>query len=125
MACSSARRVRKRSLKSSWLRAARPLPSPPRWLVAADAFELALPEAGAAIYGRLSGAALPGVTAVLGQPTDVNIGEVDGAPELAGLKSWMGVFRITQAGDFPGGLAAFVGGTYGPLSDVSLSDLFP
>ncbi|GBF97640.1 amidase [Raphidocelis subcapitata] len=75
---------------------ARPLPAPPRWLVAEDAFELALPETSAAIYQRLSGPAFEGVVAALGRPADVKIGEVEGAPDLAGLKAWMGVFRITQ-----------------------------
>ncbi|KAI8472406.1 MAG: amidase [Monoraphidium minutum] len=65
----------------------------PRWLVATDAFELALPETGAAIYGQLSGAAFESAKAVLGPPADVTIGQLEG---LEGLKSWMGVFRVTQ-----------------------------
>jgi amidase len=83
--------------------AARPLPSGggavPRWLVAKDAFDLAIPETGAAIYAALSGPAFEGVAAALGRPQEVVVGEgVSGAPDLAGLKAWMGVFRVTQVG---------------------------
>jgi amidase len=71
----------------------------PRWLVAKDAFELALPETGAAIYGALSGDKFAGVQAVLGAPSEVTIGQLEG---LEGLKSWMGVFRYTQVGRWNG-----------------------
>jgi hypothetical protein len=73
-----------------------PPPPTPRWLVAKDAFELAMPETTVAIYEALSGDAFAGVGAVLGRPSEVVIGEVEGDAAPAGLKSWMGVFRVTQ-----------------------------
>jgi amidase len=72
--------------------------SRPRWLVGKDAFGLASPEAGQAVYGALSGDRFAAVTAVLGQPTEV---EVAGAPSLAehgltSLQRWFTTFRVCQ-----------------------------
>jgi len=71
----------------------------PRWLVAKDAFDQSMPETARAIYGALSGGVFGGVAAVLGPPMEVVIGEVEGAEGLDGLRSWMGVFRVTQVSD--------------------------
>jgi hypothetical protein len=110
--------------------AAASAPLPPgrvRWLVGRDAFTLATPEAGAAVYGALSGPAFEGVTAALGQPQEIEIGSVPGAPELDGLKAWMGVFRVTQVrrrvcgwewgvGEMDGGPGASGNAEHGPAA---------
>lgn len=70
----------------------------PRWLVARDAFALAQPEAARAVYDALSGGgAFERVKAVLGAPTEVDVGAVAGGPDsVQGLEKWMDVFRVTQ-----------------------------
>jgi hypothetical protein len=67
-------------------------------LVGKDAFGLASPETGQAVYGALSGDKFAAVTSVLGQPTEV---EVAGAPGLAehgldSLQRWFSTFRVCQ-----------------------------
>ena len=89
----------------------------PRWLVAKDAFDLAGPETSQAIYKSLAGDRFPAVTALLGQPTEVNLatatapaatagGSDDGsssnssalaAAGLTALTDWPEVFRVVQA----------------------------
>lgn len=68
----------------------------PRWLVANDAFSLALPETTQAIYNALSGDRFAAVTAVLGPPTEVGVAAGLEDQGLGMLESWMDVFRITQ-----------------------------
>jgi hypothetical protein len=45
----------------------------PRWLVGKDTFDLAGPETSQAIYSALAGDRFPAVTALLGQPSEVNV----------------------------------------------------
>lgn len=70
----------------------------PRWLVGKDAFSLALPETSKAIYEALSGDRFAPVTAVLGQPVELDIAAGLESEGLGRLELWMDVFRITQVG---------------------------
>ncbi|KAF8058363.1 AMI1 [Scenedesmus sp. PABB004] len=99
-------------------------PLPVRWLVAKDAFSLAQPATGEAIYGALSGASSGAVKGVLGEPTEV---EVAGAA-LAGeglelLGSWMEVFRVTQAHEIWRTHGAWVSG-HAPRFGPGVADRF-
>lgn len=68
-----------------------------RWLVARDAFALAQPATSSAIYNALAGERLSRVTAVLGQPTELELaGAALAAEGLERLEQWWDVFRITQ-----------------------------
>jgi amidase len=88
--------------------AARPLPGAggapgaPRLLVAADAFELALPEPRAALRAAL---AAPVAAGVLGAPAaEVVLGEaVAVGGGKTGLDAWFDVFRVIQVGEWMGG----------------------
>ncbi|KAG1668983.1 hypothetical protein FOA52_000576 [Chlamydomonas sp. UWO 241] len=66
-----------------------------RWLVASDAFDLAVPGTADAIYGALSPHMKAGrrVAAALGTPTEVSLG--GGA--LGTLPEWFDAFRVYQA----------------------------
>jgi amidase len=74
-------------------------PSPPlrlsRWLVASDAFDLAVPGTADAIYGELAPRLKAGgrVGAALGAPTEVSLGGGD----LGSLTEWFDAFRVCQA----------------------------
>ncbi|GLC35083.1 hypothetical protein PLESTM_000277700 [Pleodorina starrii] len=66
-----------------------------RWLVARDAFALADPSTGRAIYDSLS-ANFPQVVEVLGNPTEVDVAAPLAAEGLGKFVDWMGVFRVCQ-----------------------------
>ncbi|GLC39174.1 hypothetical protein PLESTB_001301900 [Pleodorina starrii] len=66
-----------------------------RWLVARDAFALADPATGRAIYDALS-ANFPQVVEVLGNPTEVDVAAPLAAEGLGKFVDWMGVFRVCQ-----------------------------
>ncbi|EFJ51249.1 hypothetical protein VOLCADRAFT_116484 [Volvox carteri f. nagariensis] len=63
-----------------------------RWLVAKDAFALADPPTGKAIYDTLS-AQFPKVVQLLGQPLEVEVAAPLSGEGLGTFVDWMGVFR--------------------------------
>ena len=80
-----------------------------RWLVAADAFELAEQSCAQAVYGKLSGDAFQRVCEALGsEPAEVSVAEGAGAGDL--LDGWRDTFRLLQASEIWGMHADFVEG---------------
>lgn len=78
-----------------------------RWLVAADAFELAEAPCSKALYERLSGDSFEPVTRVLGSPPEeVRLQDGAGAGDL--LDGWRDTFRILQANEVWGCHQCFV-----------------
>jgi len=74
------------------------LKSPPRWLVAADAFKLAKSETVAAIYAVMSDPeAKQRINQLLGEPEEVQLAAALAPDGLGELHSWVEVFRVTQA----------------------------
>ncbi|GIL60005.1 hypothetical protein Vafri_14638, partial [Volvox africanus] len=66
-----------------------------RWLVARDAFALADPPTGKAIYDVMS-ADFTEVVELLGNPTEIEIAAPLAQEDLGTFVDWMGVFRVCQ-----------------------------
>ncbi|KAK9904266.1 hypothetical protein WJX75_008073 [Coccomyxa subellipsoidea] len=66
-----------------------------RWLVAKDAFDLADGAASKAIFEAFQ-RDLPGVKALLGEPQEVTVAEVEGPGPLA---EWNEIFRVSQGAE--------------------------